>query len=450
MPVTVSDPVLSDLLAFLGDSPTPFHAVASATARLAAAGFAPLAETDDWSALAPGRYAFAHGGSSVLAFVVPEGKRIAGFRIVGAHTDSPNLRLKPAPEYKKEGYAQLGVEVYGGVLLNSWLDRDLSLAGRVFVAAAPAGAQGAKGAAPKLESRLVRFTRPMLRVAQLAIHLDRDVNDKGVVLNKQEHLAPIFGLESSTAKDLRAMLAEELGVAPERIAGTDLMLYDVVPPTLGGRDGEMIFSARLDNLAMSHAAVRALVDAAPAAGAGDLVPVAALFDHEEVGSETAYGAQSGFLPRALERIVLGRGGSREDYHRALAASLCVSADMAHAVHPNYESRHESRHKPVLNGGPVIKINSQQRYATSGATAALFRDLCARAEVPVQHYAHRTDLPCGSTIGPIASTLLGIRTVDVGNPMLSMHSIRELGGAKDPAMMTKVLTSFYGCPDPGGP
>jgi aspartyl aminopeptidase len=442
MAVTVTDPVLADLLAFLGDSPTPFHAVTSATSRLAAAGFRPIAETDDWSSLTPGGYSFVHGGSSVLAFVIPEGKRITGFRIVGAHTDSPNLRLKPLPEYKKEGYAQLGVEVYGGVLLNSWLDRDLSLAGRVFVSGKAGGA--------KVESRLVRFTRPMLRVAQLAIHLDRDVNDKGVVLNKQDHLAPIFGLDGDGAKDLRAMLAEELGIAGDQIVGSDLMLYDVVAPTLGGRSEELIFSARLDNLAMSHAAIRSVVDAAPKAAAGDVVPVAALFDHEEVGSETAYGAQSAFLPRALERIVLGRGGSREDYHRCLAGSLCVSADMAHAVHPNYESRHESRHKPVLNGGPVIKINSQQRYATSGATAALFRDLCARAEVPVQHYAHRTDLPCGSTIGPIASTLLGIRTVDVGNPMLSMHSIRELGGAKDPAMMTRVLTSFYGCADPGGP
>ena len=442
MAVTVTDPVLADLLAFLGDSPTPFHAVTSATARLAAAGFRPIAETDDWSSLTPGGYSFVHGGSSVLAFVIPEGKRVAGFRIVGAHTDSPNLRLKPIPEYKKEGYAQLGVEVYGGVLLNSWLDRDLSLAGRVFVSDNAGGA--------RVESRLVRFTRPMLRVAQLAIHLDRDVNDKGVVLNKQDHLAPIFGLDGDGAKDLRAMLAEELGIAGDRIVGSDLMLYDVVAPTLGGRSAEMIFSARLDNLAMSHAAIRSIVDATPAAAAGDVVPVAALFDHEEIGSETAYGAQSAFLPRALERIVLGRGGSREDYHRSLAGSLCVSADMAHAVHPNYESRHESRHKPLLNGGPVIKINSQQRYATSGATAALFRDLCARVEVPVQHYAHRTDLPCGSTIGPIASTLLGIRTVDVGNPMLSMHSIRELGGAKDPAMMTRVLTSFYGCADPGGP
>jgi aspartyl aminopeptidase len=432
-----TDPLLDDLLAFLTTSPTPFHAVDSVTARLGATGFQAITETDSWADLKAGRYTFAHGGSSLLAFVIPEGKRISGFRIVGAHTDSPNLRLKPNAEYKKEGYAQLGVEVYGGVLLNSWLDRDLSLAGRVFVRGGD-----------RVETRLVRFTKPMLRVAQLAIHLDRDVNE-GLKLNRQDHLAPIFGLGDG-GKELATMLAEELKTPRDTIIGSDLMLYDVVPPTLGGRDDEMIFSARLDNLAMCHAGVRALIDAAPRAQAGDLVPVVALFDHEEVGSESAYGAHSGFLPRALERIVNGCGGSREDYHRALAGSLCVSADMAHAVHPNYEGRHESRHKPVLNGGPVIKVNSQQRYATSGATAALFRDLCAKAEVPVQHYAHRTDLPCGSTIGPIASTLLGIRTVDVGNPMLSMHSVRELGGAKDPAMMTKVLGAFYACPDPGGP
>lgn len=433
-----NDPFLDDLLAFLGASPTPFHAVTSATERLAAAGFQSIAETDPWTDLRPGRYTFAHGGSSVFAFVVPEGKRISGFRIVGAHTDSPNLRLKPNAEYKKEGYAQLGVEVYGGVLLNSWLDRDLSLAGRVYVREGD-----------RIETRLVRFTKPMVRVAQLAIHLDREVNE-GLKLNRQEHLAPIFGLADADARDLTALLAEELKTTREAILGSELMLYDTVAPTLGGRNSEMIFSARLDNLAMCHAGVRALIDAAAEAQAGDVVPVVALFDHEEVGSETAYGAQSGFLPRALERIIVGRGGSREDYHRALAGSLCVSADMAHAVHPNYESRHEARHKPVLNGGPVIKINAQQRYATSGATAVLFRELCAKAEVPVQHYAHRTDLPCGSTIGPIASTRLGIRTVDVGNPMLSMHSIRELGGAKDPAMMTKVLGAFYACPDPGGP
>lgn len=437
-------PILADLLKFLGESPTPFHAVANATARLTSTGFRVLSETEDWTNLAPGRYAFAHGGSSLLAFVVPQRRQVTGFRIVGAHTDSPNLRLKPNAEYSKEGYAQLGVEVYGGVLLNSWLDRDLSLAGRVLL-------RGTELSAGRVTTALVRFERPMLRVAQLAIHLDRDVNEKGVVLNKQEHLAPIFGLIESGSTSLTALVAAELGVAEDRIVGSELMLYDVTGPTLGGRNREMIFSARLDNLAMSHAAITALIEAANAAehtDVGGLVPVAALFDHEEVGSESAYGAHSGFLPRALERVVLGSGGSREDYHRALAASLCVSADMAHAVHPNYEARHEARHKPVLNGGPVIKVNSQQRYATSAPTAALFRDLCERTGVPVQHYVNRTDMPCGSTIGPIASTLLGIRTVDVGNPMLSMHSVRELAGAKDPALMTRVLTAFYGCADPG--
>ena len=431
--------LVPDLLSFLGDSPTPYHAVANAMTRLAAAGFKPLAEGDAWESLAPGRYAMSHGGSSLFAFVLPEGKKVAGFRIVGAHTDSPNLRLKPNAEYKKEGYAQLGVEVYGGVLLNSWLDRDCSLAGRAFVRDDKSG---------KLEQRLLRFTKPMCRVTQLAIHLDREVND-GLKLNRQEHLAPIFGLARDGAPDLASMVAAELKVSKESLAGIDLMLYDIVPPTLGGREDEMIFSARLDNLGMSHAGVHALIEAAPKAAAGDLVPVVVLFDHEEIGSESAYGAHSGFLPRALERIVGAKGGSREDFHRALAGSLCVSADMAHAVHPNYAAKHDERHKPVLNGGPVIKINAQQRYATSASTAAVFRELCKQVEVPFQHYSHRTDLPCGSTIGPIASTLLGIRTVDVGNPMLSMHSIRELCGAKDPALMTRVLSAFYNSPDPGG-
>ncbi len=434
----MTDALLTDLLEFLGDSPTPFHAVAGATARLRKAGFRVLREGEAWSDLTPGPYVFAHGGSSLLAFVLPETHRISGFRIVGAHTDSPNLRLKPRAEYQKEGYSQLGVEVYGGALLNSWLDRDLSLAGRAFVRDGKHVAQ-----------RLVRFDKPMLRVPQLAIHLDRDVNDKGLKLDRQEHMAPILGMASTGAKDLVTRVAELLATPKEAIVGTDLMLYDVARPTLGGADDELVFSARLDNLAMCHAAVRAIIETVSHAAAADVVPLAALFDHEEVGSESAYGAHSGFFPRALERIVTGRGGSREDYHRALAGSLCVSADMAHAVHPNYASRHEERHKPTLNGGPVIKVNAQQRYATSAATAALFRDLCARTEVSVQHYAHRTDLPCGSTIGPIASTLLGIRTVDVGNAMLSMHSARELAGAKDPAMMTRVLGAFYVCADPEG-
>jgi aspartyl aminopeptidase len=431
--------VCVDLLDYVHSSPTPYHAVASAVSRLAAAGFGPLDPAASWRDLAAGKYFVKQGDSALVAFIVPAGRAARGFRIVGAHTDSPNLRLKPNPEYVKEGYLQLGVEVYGGALLNSWLDRDLALAGRAIV----------RGEGGKLETRLVRLDKPLCRVAQLAIHLDRDVNDKGLVLNKQEHLAPIVGLAGGTKAEglVSTLCADALGVPSSAIASTELMLYDVTPPSLGGLSNELVFSARVDNQAMCHAAITALAAAAAKADDRPLVPIAALFDHEEIGSSSAYGAESPLLPAIIERVVAGLGGSRDDYHRAIAASLCVSADMAHAVHPNYADRNEARHRPVLNGGPVIKVNAQQRYATCARTAALFQELCRREDVPVQHYAHRTDLPCGSTIGPITATLLGIRTVDVGNAMLSMHSARELTGAHDPERMTRVLTAFYGCEDP---
>jgi aspartyl aminopeptidase len=420
--------ILSDLLTYLGASPTPYHAVANAISRLP--GFTRLDEKASWNDLSPGRYYVVNEDAALVAFVLPPARPVRGFRIVGAHTDSPNLRLKPRAEYQKDGYRQLGVEVYGGVLLNSWLDRDLALAGRVLVR------DGATVA-----SRLVRLDKPRVRVAQLAIHLDREVNDKGLVLNRQEHLAPILGLGAPDHDELGAMCALALGVDPASIVTIDLMLYDTLAPALGGAKDELLFSARLDNLASCHAAIAALAEAGPQ---GDVVPLAALFDHEEVGSQSATGAESAFLPRVLTRLVHATGGGPDDVARAMAGSMCVSADMAHAVHPNYADRHETRHKPVINGGPVLKVNSQQRYATSGRTAAVFAELCRAAEVPLQHYAHRTDLPCGSTIGPITATLLGIPTVDVGNPMLSMHSCRELAGTKDPELMTRVLARFYAC------
>ena len=416
----------ADLLAFLHDSPTPYHAVAEAARRLAAAGFRALDETSSWTDLAPGGYYVTSSETNLIGFVVPPVAQRTSFQIVGAHTDSPNLRLKPQPEYTNEGYAQLGVEVYGGVLLSSWLDRDLGIAGRLLV-------REDSGA---IASRLVSIRKPLLRVPQLAIHLDREVNEKGLVLNRQEHLAPIYGLRPEGLAGTRGMLAhvaEAAGVDVERIAGSELMLFDLAAPTLGGAANELIFSARLDNLAMCHAAVTALAQVkSPSA-----ISVIALFDHEEVGSASAAGAGSAVLPRILERLV----GDREAFLRACARSTCISADMSHAVHPNYANRHEPRHKPQLNGGPVIKTNVQQRYATTAATAAMFEALCREEDVPVQQYVVRTDLPCGSTIGPITSTLLGIATVDVGNPMLSMHSARELCGSKDPEMMNRVLTRY---------
>jgi len=415
--------MIDDLLSYLRASPTPFHAVDQARRRLQAHGFHALDEAEPWDRLAAGSYVVTTSGTNLFAFVLPDAREHRRqFRIVGAHTDSPNLRLKPNAEYSSEGYAQLGVEVYGGALLNSWLDRDLGVAGRVLV-------RDDRGA---IASQLVCIDRPLLRVPQLAIHLDREVNDKGLVLNRQDHLAPVLGLDKSGTSFAR-LVAEAAGVAPDHVAGSDLMLFDITPPTLGGAAGELIFSARLDNLAMCHAAVTAMQRVArPTA-----IPVIALFDHEEVGSASAAGAGSAVLPRILERLT----ASREELHQACARSTCISADMAHAVHPNYASRHEPRHRPQLNGGPVIKTNTQQRYATTAATAAMFAQLCHAEDVPVQYYAHRTDLPCGSTIGPITSTLLGIATVDVGNAMLSMHSARELGGARDPELMTRVLARY---------
>ncbi len=420
---------IDDLLAFLRSSPTPFHAVASAVARLEPAGFRPLTERDSWTDLAPGRYYVVHEESALAAFVVPPSP-ITAYRIIGAHTDSPNLRLKPKPEYTKEGFLQLGVEVYGGVLLNSWLDRDLGLAGRAVL----------RSAEGEVATRLVLLDKPRLRVPQLAIHLDRDVNEKGLVLNRQDHLAPVLGLRGNGEAHLTELVADALNVPPSTVVHLDLMLYDTLGPALGGVHDELVFSARLDNLAMSHAGTVALVEAAARAGGG-LAPVVVLFDHEEVGSDSVTGAGSYFLPRVLERLSRRGGRSFDDHARALASSLCLSADMAHAVHPNYESRHEPRHKPALNGGPVLKVNAQQRYATSATTATVVEELCRLLQIPLQHYVNRTDLPCGSTIGPITSTLLGVPTADVGNAMLSMHSCREMAGADDPPMMEKLMTAF---------
>jgi aspartyl aminopeptidase len=427
-----------DLLAFIDAAPTPFHAVAEAARRLEASGFTRLREEDPWRLAPGGRHYVTRNGSTIIAFVIGTGAPADhGFRLVGAHTDSPNLRLKPQPEVAKEGYRQLGVEVYGGVLLHSWLDRDLSLAGRVIVAGEDA-------------PRLLRLDRPVARVPNLAIHLNREVNDKGLVVNKQTQLAPVVGLEppvgegggkpEAKAAWFRELLAAELGVEPGAVEGFDLMFHDVTPSCVSGFGRELIHAPRLDNLASCHAGLEAL-----RAAAGQPSPATrgvALYDNEEVGSESAEGAASPFLAAVLERITLGLAGGREDLHRACARSHFVSADMAHAVHPHFTDRHEPQHMPRLNAGPVVKINTNLRYATNAATQARFERLCRDADVPVQRFVNRTDLPCGTTIGPITAARLGIPTVDVGNPMLSMHSIREMAGANDHPLMQRALERHF--------
>jgi len=427
--------VLDSLFEFIEASPSPYHAAATAVDRLTAAGFAEVDRSDAWDGLDAARGFAMHDGGTVVA--VRTGARVdpdlLRFSVIGAHTDSPNLRLRPVPDTGTLGYRQLGVEVYGGVLLNSWLDRDLGLSGRVVVQNGTRSTTS-EGAA----TVLWRCDRALLRVPQLAIHLDRDVND-GLKLDRQQHMTPVWGLGEPSADGFRRFLAEELAVGPDAVLAWDVMAHDLTPPTRLGRDGEMYAAARIDNLASCHAALEAL--AGFSAVPDNTAAVVVLFDHEEIGSDSATGAGSPILADALERIAATLGADRSQYLRAVARSLCVSADGAHAVHPNYPERYEPQHLPALNGGPVIKTNANVRYATDARTSAHFAAACDTAGVPHQIYSHRGNLPCGSTIGPITASRLGMSVVDVGSPMLSMHSARELGGSDDPAMLTAALGAF---------
>jgi len=413
-----------DLLEYIDASPTPFHAVAETVTRLEAQGYHPLDETEPWSISTGDKVYVVRGGASIAAFHVGTASpALAGFRLIGAHTDSPNLRVKPNPELKRAGYEQLGLEPYGGVLLHTWLDRDLSLAGRVLLQDGSA--------------RLLDFGRELLRVPSLAIHLNRQVNVDGLKLNAQQHMAPIVTLSELGAIDLRTLLAAELGdVEPEAILAWDLMAYDLQPATRSGVNREFIHAPRIDNLASCHAALTSLTTIANDAA---FTRGVVLYDHEEVGSRSAQGAASDFLRSCLQRLC---GASIEDYHRATAKSFLISADMAHAVHPNYAELHEPQHQAVLGGGPVVKINVGQSYATDGESWARFERWAAEAGVSTQRFVVRSDLGCGSTIGPITAAELGIRTVDVGNPMLSMHSCREVAAAADVPKMIGVMTRFF--------
>ena len=451
--------VVEALFDYIEASPSPFHAAAAAVERLRTAGFAEAGRSDDWSEydLTAG-FAVRDGGTVVAVRASPDiNPQELRFSVIGAHTDSPNLRIRPLPDAGTLGYRQLGVEIYGGVLLNSWLDRDLGLSGRVTVAGEVAEAMNDVSAGPADPEAdptehfpfwsepaggpatvLWRCDRALLRVAQLAIHLDRDAND-GLKLDRQQHMTPVWGLGEPSADGFREFLAADLDVEPDAVLAWDVMAHDLTAPARLGRDGEMYAAARIDNLASCHAAIEALagLGAVPA----NTAAVVVLFDHEEIGSDSATGAGSPILADALERIAHSLGGDREQYLRAVARSLCVSADGAHAVHPNYPERHEPAHVPVLNGGPVIKTNANVRYATDARTHTRFAAACDAAGVPHQVYSHRGNLPCGSTIGPITASRLGMSVVDVGSPQLSMHSARELGGSDDPAMLTAALGVF---------
>ena len=404
----------------LDSSPTPYHAVETVRAHLEAAGFRPFAADEG----PVGRWFYADGGG-IIAWVVAEHHDASSpLRIVGAHTDSPNLRIKPQPDVSTLGVAQLGVEVYGGALTNSWLDRDLGLAGRVAVRSGDG-----------VQVRLVRDDRPLLRIPQLAIHLDGEFRSNGLNLNPQRHMVPMWGLGEAPA--FREYLADQLSVRADEVVSWEMMAHDLSPAGFAGLDDAFLVSSRLDNQLSCFVATRSLLEVAD--GPGDAIAVLALFDHEEVGSVSTTGAASPFLRRQIERIWASLEADLEATIAASSASLVISADGAHATHPNYVDRHEPDHRIALNGGPVLKINANQRYATDATSQAVFELACREAEVPVQRFVSRTDLACGSTIGPATAGELGIGVVDAGMAQLAMHSARETAGSLDPGWFEAALS-----------
>ncbi|KAF8815788.1 aspartyl aminopeptidase [Phlegmacium glaucopus] len=461
----VSPEAATRFLKFVNASPTPFHAVHNASIHLEKAGFLKIRETDGWEKVVKpgGKYYYTRNQAALIAFTLPQNwQHGSGLSIVATHVDSPNLRIKPISKRSKSEYLQVGVETYGGGIWHSWLDRDLSIAGRVVISEKSGG----------FNSKLVKVDQPILRIPSLAIHLDRTVNES-FQFNQQTEFIPILGLiesqlntptatsKSDNDKDdnvvnpgpkvassiqenhhpaLLALLSSHLSVSPEEIHEFDLSLYDTQPAVLGGINNEFIFSARMDNLVSSFCAVEALADSVTAQYFPTFegnVNCIALFNHEEVGSVSSSGAESNLVPSLLNRL----SPTPASLAQSISRSFLISADMGHALHPNYTSKHEENHKPIINGGIAIKTNAKQRYATDAISAFIVKQLVERKGGKVQEFVARNDMPCGSTVGPFLSKI-GIRTVDVGNPMLSMHSIRETAGSHDVQSAIDLFSAFF--------
>ncbi|KAI5917210.1 peptidase [Camillea tinctor] len=476
-----------DFLDFVNASPTPYHAVQSAIVRLEKAGFTGIKERENWSStLKPGgKYYMTRNASTIVAFAIGSkwkpGNPIA---MLGAHTDSPCLRIKPVSKKTSVGFLQVGVETYGGGIWHSWFDRDLSIAGRVLV-------KDGKG---NFVQKLVKVDRPIIRIPTLAIHLDRSSEFNP---NKENELFPIAGMvaaelnrtgKSSEEKATEAnpdadatfqplkemterhhpyiieLIAEHAGVKVEEVVDFEMVLYDVQKSCLGGLNEEFIYSARLDNLNMTYCSIMGLIESVSSSSleSETSIRLVTCFDHEEIGSTSAQGADSDLLPAVVRRLSILAGGRHGDsvsdkswehvssdpdidlstaFEQTMAASFLVSADMAHSVHPNYVGKYESNHQPEINKGTVIKINANQRYATNSPGIVLLQEMARRAGVPLQLFVVRNDSPCGSTIGPMLSAKLGVRTLDLGNPQLSMHSIRETGGTYDVEHAIKLFESY---------
>ena len=415
---------IDDFARFITASPSSYHAAAEAARRLDEAGFEQRDEAEDWtSSTSAGRYYVVRDGA-IVAWVQPAGaKPTTPFRILGSHTDSPGFKLKPKPTTGSYGWLQAGVEVYGGPLANSWLDRELELAGRLVTTD---GTQ-----------HLVR-TGAFLRIPQLAVHLDRTANES-LTLDRQRHLNPVFGVGDLRQADLVGHLAALAGVAGADVAGYDIVTADTNPPARFGLNHELFAAGRMDNLSSVHAGLLALIQAS---GTDETINVLAAFDHEELGSQSRSGASGPMLDDILSRIGDDLGATVSERKRAYADSWCVSADAGHAVHPNYPERHDPANLPLAGRGPLLKINGNQRYATDAAGAALWARCSAAADVPYQEFVSNNVIPCGSTIGPLTATRLGIRTVDVGIPLLSMHSARELAHVNDPFALSAAIGAFF--------
>lgn len=428
-----SSAIIGDLIKFLDASPTAWHAVATARQRLQQAGFIKLSEQNAWEIQPGQRYFVTRNGSSLCAFITPKSfpKRL---RLLASHTDSPSLKLKPQPEIRKHRAILLGVEVYGSPLLTSWLNRDLGIAGRVLY----------NDSHGHIKESLVRLDRYPVIIPQLAIHLDREVNDKGLIINKQEHLNALVGLESSFKDNsplLESLLSEVIHF--EQMIAHDLFLYPLEKGELIGYRDSLLSAYRIDSLASVHAALTALIEHADPLE--DEMKMIIFWDNEEVGSHTAQGANSPFFSQILERILNGLEGTREDYFCLINRSTCISIDLAHALHPNYAEKHDPNHQPILGQGIVLKSNAQQRYATSARSSLPVKMAAALKQIPLQAFASRNDIPCGTTIGPIQASLSGMPTIDIGCSQLSMHSCRELMACQDHIDMCHLLGALLQTP-----
>jgi aspartyl aminopeptidase len=411
---------VADLAAFVEASPSSHHAAAEGARRLAAVGFAAQQEADEWSTEPGGHYVLRDG--ALIAWRIPQSSRpFMPVRILGSHTDATGFTLKPRPDLTGYGWQQVGIEIYGAPLLNSWLDRELGLAGRLVLIDG--------------STQLVR-TEAIMRIPQLAIHLDRSVNDEGLKLDKQLHTAPVWSVGHPGIHVLDHV-ADAAGCSAGDIDGYDLRVYDTAGPAVFGPHQEFLASARLDNLSSMHANLTALINSSES----DVIQMIAAFDHEELGSASRSGASGPLLADVLVRISASLGATIDQRHRSLAESFCLSADTGHAIHPNYPSRHDPANQPLLNAGPLLKMNANQRYATDARGAALWRRICRKLAIPTQEFVSNNSMPCGSTIGPLTATRLGIATIDVGIPTLSMHSARELLGTDDPLALTRAMEAF---------